>query len=310
MRKAEEWNVFFEDNHRYADLINGIGCDGVQFVKDTDLTEVDPTAGTKSRDILRKVAFGVNFAIVGVEHQENNDYEIPLRTLCYDASRYEKQAAQIKKIVRAKSKGLEPGEYMYGFKKDSKLNPIVTFVLYAGEQEWDGPYSLHDMIDFADIPDKLQEMVSDYKINLINIRELENTDVFKTDVKQVFDFIRCSNDRNKLLELVENNAYYKEMEDDALDVVAQYTRSKELVRAREYKTKGGKNDVCKAIRDLMDDSREEGIEEGIEKTLTTAVKKKLEKNKSFEQMADELEIDISEVEKYVRLIQSAPALAE
>ena len=26
MRKAEEWNKFFEDNHRYADLINGIGC--------------------------------------------------------------------------------------------------------------------------------------------------------------------------------------------------------------------------------------------------------------------------------------------
>ena len=268
MRKAEEWNIFFEDNHRYADLINGIGCDGVQFVKDTDLTEVDPMEGKKSRDMLRKVAFGVNFAIIGVEHQENNDYEIPLRTLSYDVSRYQKQASLIKKIVRAKPKGLESGEYMYGFEKNSKLNPIVTFVLYAGEQDWDGPYSLHDMIDFTDIPDKLREMVSDYKINLINIGQLENTDVFKTDVKQVFDFIRCSNDKNKLLELVENNAYYKEMEDDALDVVAQYTRSKELIRAKEYKTEGGKNDVCKAIRDLMDDSREAGT---VEKMHTTVI---------------------------------------
>ena len=39
MGKAQEWNAFFEDNHRYADLINGIGCGGVQFVKDTDLMD-------------------------------------------------------------------------------------------------------------------------------------------------------------------------------------------------------------------------------------------------------------------------------
>ena len=48
MGKAEEWKVFFEDNHRYADLINGIGCGGVQFVKDTDLTEADPEEKKKS----------------------------------------------------------------------------------------------------------------------------------------------------------------------------------------------------------------------------------------------------------------------
>ena len=90
MRKAEEWNKFFEDNQRYADIINGIGCDGIQFVSDIDLTEVDTTEGRKSRDIIRKVAFGVNFAIIGVDNQEKNDYELPLRVMCYDISRYDK----------------------------------------------------------------------------------------------------------------------------------------------------------------------------------------------------------------------------
>lgn len=264
MGKAEEWNVFFEDNHRYADLINGIGCGGVQFVKDTDLAEADPTAKKKSRDILRKVAFGVNFVIVGIEHQEENDYEIPLRTMHYDVSQYQKQASKIKKEVQAAPIGLEPREYMYGFKKDSKLNPIVTFVLYAGHEEWDGPHCLHDMLDFTDIPESLKEMVSDYKINVINIRQFEKTDVFQTDVKQVFDFIRCSNDKRKLLDLVENDAYYKEMDEDAFDVVTKYTNSKELVKAKKYPVEGGKNDVCKAIQDLMADSREKGREEGRE----------------------------------------------
>lgn len=306
MRKAEAWCVFFEDNHRYADLINGIGCGGVQFVKDTDLTEADPTAKQKSRDMLRRVAFGVNFAVVGIEHQEKNDYELPLRTMHYDVTNYQKQATKISKEVRANFKGLDPGEYMYGFKKDSKLNPLVTFVLYAGEEEWDGPCNLHDMIDFTDIPDSLKGMVSDYKINVINIRKLENTEVFQTDVKQVFDFIRCSNDKKRLLDLVENDVYYKEMEDDAFNIVAKYTNSKELVKAQDYSVEGGKNDVCKAIRDLMDDSRVEGIEEGIaigvEREYISLIQKKLEKNKSLEQIADELEIKVADVKKYMESI--------
>lgn len=83
------------------------------------------------------------------------------------------------------------------------------------------------------------------------------SDVFQTDVKQVFDFIRCSNDKRKLLELVENDVYYSEMDDDAYDVIIKYTNSKELVKIKEQSIEGGKNNVCKAIRDLMDDSREE-----------------------------------------------------
>ena len=263
MGKAEEWKVFFEDNHRYADLINGIGCGGVQFVKDTDLTEADPEEKKKRRDLLRKVAFGVNFVIIGIENQEKNDYEMPLRTLHYDVSRYQKQAKEIKKEVRANSAGLTSGEYLYGFKKDSKLNPIITFVLYAGTEKWDGPNSLHDMIDFTGLPESLKEMIFDYKLHIINIHEFENTDVFRTDVKQVFDFIRCSTDKEKLLRLVKGDKYYTEMNDDAFDLVTKYTNDKEIVNRKEYISEGGKNDMCKAIQDLMADSREEGREEAL-----------------------------------------------
>lgn len=44
------------------------------------------------RDLVRKTPFGVNFAIVGIENQEEIDYALPLRVLCYDAGEYEKQA--------------------------------------------------------------------------------------------------------------------------------------------------------------------------------------------------------------------------
>lgn len=34
-------STFFSDNERYADIINGIGCNGIPFVKGEDLQEVD-----------------------------------------------------------------------------------------------------------------------------------------------------------------------------------------------------------------------------------------------------------------------------
>lgn len=215
MRKAEGWNVFLEDNSRFADLINGIGCGGKQFLKETDISEADVSAGKKSRDILRKVALGVNFAIVGVENQEVIDYEMPFRTMCYDVFSYQKQISKIKKENKTGEKDLDAGEYMYGFKKDDKLKPVITFVLYAGEEDWDGPTNLCSMMDFTDIPEELKEMVADYRINVIPIHQFENTEVFKTDVRHVFDFIRCSKDKKKLLDLIQNDVYYKEMEDDA-----------------------------------------------------------------------------------------------
>ena len=46
-----------------------------------------------------------------------------------------------------------------------------------------------------------------------------------------------------------------------------------------------------------------GIEQGIEQEHLRIIKKKLEKKKSIEQIADELEIEVSVVEKYIKLMQ-------
>ena len=262
MGKDGGWKTYFHDNRRYADLINGVGCHGRQIVKETDLQEEDVTAKDKSRDILRKVAFGTSFVIVGIENQEERDYSLPLRNMFYDVSNYEKQASKIRKEVR-KETNLEAGEYLYGFKKDSKLHPLATFILYAGKEPWETPKRLHDILDFTDVPEELRDVVSDYKINVIDIREFENTDVFQTDLKQVFDFIRYSTDKKKLLDLVKNDAYYQAMDEDAFDVITQYTKSKELVQNKDYTIEGGKNDMCKAIQDLMADSKEEGRESAL-----------------------------------------------
>ena len=114
MGKDTGWKDYFSDNERYADIINGLGCGGQQLVKDTDLCEDDSHAGKKARDLLRKTAFGMNFALIGIENQETMDYALPLRNMSYDVWNYERQAAKLRKRVRSNPDGLSAGEYLYG----------------------------------------------------------------------------------------------------------------------------------------------------------------------------------------------------
>lgn len=164
MEKDMISNTFFSDNERYADIINGVGCNGIPFVKGEDLRERDTRAvfgkfaaikgkrkkaTVKYRDLMRRASFGMNFAMIGIENQEKIDYAMVLRTMGYDVAEYERQASAIRKKVRKDHRSLTDGEYLYGFRKDSRLFPTVTFILYYGEEEWNGARDLHGILDFG-----------------------------------------------------------------------------------------------------------------------------------------------------------------
>ena len=170
MKKDRGCKSYFGDNHRYADVINGVGCNGKQYVKYSDLQEADSESNGMARDLLRKCAFGVNFALIRIENQETVDYKFPLRNLHYEVTEYEKQATKIGKEIKQSKEKLSSGEYMYLFRKESRLSPVVTFVLYSGKEPLDGPMCLHDIINFKDIPDELKDKVPNYQINLVDIR--------------------------------------------------------------------------------------------------------------------------------------------
>ena len=152
--------------------------------------------------------------------------------------------------------------------------PVVTIVLYGGKKAWDGPESLHDMLDWTDVPEKLRRFVSDYPIHVVKIREFENTEVFQTDVKQVFDFIRCSGDRKALAELVKNDERFQSMEEDAYEVVTQYVKADELIQVKdEYRGKDGKVNMCQALKELIEEGRAEGRSAAIRDVVIRMVKK-------------------------------------
>ena len=303
MEKDVKWRDYFEDNCRYADIINGLGCAGKQLVSPDDLTELDTRSKTKTRDLIRKTALGMNFAIIGIENQDELDYGLPVRIMNYDTLHYKKQLAYIRKKVRSNPKGLESGEYLYGFKKDNQLYPVVTFVLYAGEKPWTAATSLHEIIDFKDIPETLKTMVSDYKIQVIDIRRLQDTSIFKTDIRYVFDFLRCCEDRDALFELVTKEDYYQNVDQDAYEVIAKYANTKGIINLETYKNSEGGIDMCKGLRDLITDSKAEGRAEGRAEALVhTYQKLKQPKEDAINALIEEYNVAkedaIELVEKY------------
>ena len=106
---------------------------------------------TGARDLVRKSAFGLNFAIIGIENQSEVHYLMPLRIMEYDAGEYRHQAKQIGRKLLERVKNLPPNErrkiitvaeYFSRFRRFDKLQPCVTFVLFYGE-EWDGSRDLY-----------------------------------------------------------------------------------------------------------------------------------------------------------------------
>lgn len=68
-------------------------------------------------------------------------------------------------------------EFLSGFRKDDKLIPIITAVVYLGSDPWDGPRSLFEMLDVKD--DRMYSFLNDYKINIIALGEIADTDFDK-----------------------------------------------------------------------------------------------------------------------------------
>lgn len=290
MEKDLRKKKYLYDTERFADLINGTVCQGKQIISAKDLSDMDSqTGGFKSesvngrtgkkqnqryRDLVKKATVGMNFVVIGIENQEEVHYLMPLRCMTYDAGEYERQATNIQKKVR-KQKGLSSAEFLSGFTKKDKLKPCITLVLYYGKN-WDGAKDIYSLLDFSDVPEELRGAVSNYQIHICEVRKFQNTDVFMTDLKQVFDCIRYSDDKEKLYELVMNDPAYKEMDEDTYDVIAEYTSTEQLMEVKQYKEKG-KVDMCKAIEEMIQDGRMEGLNQGLEQGIKQGMGQGLER---------------------------------
>lgn len=268
---------YFEDEDRYADLINGFVFDGESVVTGEDVVEksilVSGVIGKirkrfafqKYRDAVKRVIFGMNFAVIALEHQDMLHHAMPVRVMLEDAAGYDEQMRRIQKRNRKiNGRGLTKEEFIGGFKKEDRLNAVFTIVLYYGEEPWEGARNLGSLINFDGIPEPLKEMFNDYKLPILEVRRFQGTDRFRTDLREVFGFLGYSSDKTAERNyVIENAEKFEQLDEDAYDVIAMMVESKELEEAKErYREKGRKINMGNVIREMIEAGRVEGRMEG------------------------------------------------
>ena len=311
-RNAQKADVILKDfwrqNERFADLFNAVIFRGKQVIKPEDLTERDTDMSgiiqfkdyrktlERTRDVVKKMAYGVEFAVLGIESQQKIHYAMPLRTMLYDSLGYLKEYQEITRIRKAERGKMTEDEFLSKMRKEDRLHPIISIVLYYSEKSWDGPTCLKDMI--VEMPEEMERTFSDYKMNLVQIRESEQYTFHNEEVRAVFEISREIFNGN--LDKINERYRNRDLTPELITVIGMITDSAELVRQGKIEEVAN---MCTALEKWEKENIERGTKRGIEigtnKGIAKMVLTLLNKGKTVEETADWLDL----TEEYVRKVQ-------
>ena len=177
-------------NDVFADFVNGIMFDGKDIVKEDELVDLsgwshykgdDSKHRFQDRDVVKLwKKENVVISLIGIENQDIPDKNMVFRVLSYDGASYRSQLVEEESRKRKKNAGID-GEFQDIF-------PVITFVIYYGEEEWRHETTLHKRLN---LDSELKHYVSDYSINLIDLKKLSEDDInkFKKDFKLIADYM-------------------------------------------------------------------------------------------------------------------------
>ena len=177
-------------NDVFADFVNGIMFDGKDVVKEDELVDLsgwshykgdDSKHRFQDRDVVKLwKKENVVISLIGIENQDIPDEDMVFRVISYDGASYRTQL--VEKERRKRKKKVD--------KVAEKLDifPVITFVIYYGEEEWRHETTLHKRLN---LDSELKHYVSDYSINLIDLKKLSEDDInkFKKDFKLIADYM-------------------------------------------------------------------------------------------------------------------------
>ena len=222
-----EGKRYLFNNDIFADAFNYLVYGGEQVIKADELREIDTTELAmpygngakvpvqKYRDILKlwdaKMDDDAIYVILGTELQDKVHYGMPVKDGLYDMLGYTNQIDEIRRSYRSQNGKndtdgelvidgdslkikLTSEEFLSGLRKGDKLIPIITAVVYLGDTPWDGPRSLHEMLDFKN--DAIKDFVPDYRINLISPADMDDDEFtkFNTDLGFAMNVIKHQSD--------------------------------------------------------------------------------------------------------------------
>ena len=248
----------------------------------------------KLRDIFKNASIkytGKSYVVlIGVENQSDIHYAIPVKNMFYDVMAYGNQVKETAKKHRKEKDTATSDEFLSGFTKEDKLIPVITITVYLGTKEWDGPRKLSDM--FGDVDEELLPFIPDYRINLLAPREITDFTGFRTSIRQLFEVLQNAYDKEKMQEVLQNDEKFSKVDRETVEAINLFAGTDIDIDEKEEVI-----DMCKAWEDQKNEGRELGREEGREEgrelgerqKIISQIVKKLQKDKSVAEIADDLE---------------------
>ncbi len=278
----------------FADAFNYLLYDGDQVIKPEELRELDTAELTvpygnkarvpvqKYRDLLKMwnamMDDNAIYVILGAELQDKVHYGMPVKDGLYDMLGYSKQIAEIKRSYQKESgttktaadeEGeltvedgvlkikLTSAEFLSGLRKGDKLIPIITAVVYLGDEPWDGPKSLFDMLDIRDR--RLIPFINDYKLNLISPADMDDDEFekFHTGLGFAMRVIKHQSEDADAIIMATNHK--------KIDRETAVFLNKAVNLKLVYEEKTGGVDMCKALEKRYQEKEVTGAIQGMRK---------------------------------------------
>jgi hypothetical protein len=273
---------FWEDNERFADLFNAVCFKGQEVIKASQLRERDTDVSAsvelgahyehvrKYQDVS-KIHEGVALTILGIENQSRVHYAMPLRNRLYDDLDYLRECRALTGKHRAAADFTKPEELLSGMKKEDRLHMSLRVVVYYGEEPWDGPRKLSDMVT---VPEVYRPYFQDYQMPLVVINDAENgkrpykNESVKTLMSQLYLIYQRDWEQIR-----KQNAF---IDRDTAQILAAVTDHKSL-KHMITKTKLGGYRMCKALDELYEQGVEQGMERGIEQGMERGIEQGMER---------------------------------
>lgn len=259
-------------NDVFADIINVLLFNGQQKVKPTSLENSavhsqykaeDNKLHEQERDVSKTwKEYNVELALYGLENQTYIEKMMPLRIAGYECASYRSQ-------------------FQHGVKK---AVPVITLVLYFGDDHWNQPQSLKELMN---IPEGLEKYVNDCKIHVFEIAWLsdEKIKMFKSDFKVVANFF-VNKRINK--SYVPDDVTEIQHVDEVLKLLAVMTKDNRYEKVL-LNSKGKVSNMCEVAERLENIGRAEGRAEVIRNMLL--------KGRTPEEIADFGDFDLDEIIK-------------
>ena len=270
--------MFFNNDIHFSAFCNAVLFNGKQLINALNLIHFENDSAVIINDtkraedkkrrrniIVRGDIHGV-YCLFGIEHQSTIDKEMVIRCGMYEMVEYLKQ-----------------------IKKGEKVIPQVMIVFYTGDKKWSAPVKLSD---YFDIPEELKEYVNDWKIKVVDVKEIDTSKIKDEQTRYFIEAIQEMYKGNyeglhRRIKMNRDNFIYAAIITGSIDLIRDLPEGDEI-------------DMCEGRERMAEGFRNEGRMQGREQGILVGRSEgKLEEKRST--LKEQLEIKLGTISNNLEL---------